>query len=236
MTVFAPISNGQEIWEPLTLVRRHRHEYAYAALVLSGGYEECGSRGRFRVGAGEVLLHGAYDAHLNRFATRPTRILNLVLGTFEFPRQSAARVKDADAIARTAERDSRAAVLELREHLVEFSQTGADWPDRLASDLLDDPQLRLARWARAHALSAETLSRGFRKVFGISPATFRAEARARVAVRSIAEGSAPLACVAAETGFADQAHLSHATRALTGQPPGQWRKSILFKTAGTRTA
>ena len=45
---------------------RHRHDAPYAAVVLEGGYEEAGDGGRFRVRAGDVLIHGAFSAHLDR--------------------------------------------------------------------------------------------------------------------------------------------------------------------------
>jgi AraC-like DNA-binding protein len=106
-----------------------------------------------------------------------------------------------------------------------------DWPDMLAADLLKNPQTRLDGWARAHGLAAETVSRGFRKVFGVSPAAFRAQARAQSAFARIVGNDAPLAAVAAEAGFADQAHMSRATKALTGRTPASWRRSSPFKTA-----
>ncbi len=58
---------------------RHRHASAYAALVLSGGYEECGTFGRYRVRPGQVLLHRRFDSHLNRFEPSGARLLNLPL-------------------------------------------------------------------------------------------------------------------------------------------------------------
>ena len=48
---------------------RHVHKRAYAALVLSGGYEEAGDSGRHRVQAGNVVLHEAFEAHLDRIPT-----------------------------------------------------------------------------------------------------------------------------------------------------------------------
>ena len=62
------------------------------------------------------------------------------------------------------------------------------------------------------------------------PAAFRAQARAQAAFVQIIESRAPFAAIAIETGFADQAHMSRATRALTGRTPAEWRRSIPFKT------
>jgi AraC-like DNA-binding protein len=40
-----------------------------------------------------------------------------------------------------------------------------------------------------------------------------------------------LSKAAADFGFADQAHMTRAIKALTGTPPGRWRGEHLFNTA-----
>lgn len=231
---FAHISNGKECWHCGARIPRHRHENAYAAIVLSGSYEECGSRGRFRVGAGDVLLHDAFDAHLNSFHRAGAQILNLV--TASAVAFCHGRVADPDAIASAAERDTVEAGTALHAQLRPVDRAMFDWPDKLARDLIADPGCRLEDWAQAHGLAAETLSRGFRKVFGMTPVAFRLETRARRAFAMITTGSAPLAVIAATTCFADQAHMSRAVRGLTGAAPGRWRRSNSFKTAQARAA
>jgi AraC-like DNA-binding protein len=231
MKVFSRIVSGREEWHPNALASRHRHEQAYAAVVLAGSYEECGSHGRFRVGPGDVLLHARFDAHLDRFSHKGAHILNLVDTGWCFGTWNVARVANAEAIARTAETDPRSASLELREQLVETTRSPGDWPDMLAAELICNPQLPIGAWAAAHGLAAETVSRGFRRVFGLTAASFRAEARTRRALAEIIGGAESLASVAILSGFADQAHMSRATRALTGQAPAYWRRrSNPFKT------
>ena len=229
MTTFAHTSNGRESWGAHGSIPRHRHDRGYVAVILSGGYEECGNRGRFRVGPGDVLLHDAFDAHLDRFRAQGAQILNLVMDP-PAPGTGIGCVADADSIARAAERDVAEAAACVREQLQETERGPEDWPDMLARDLLADPDCRLDAWARAHGLAAATVSRGFHKVFGTSPAAFRTETRTRRAYALIAGSAAPLVSIAVATGFADQAHLSRATRALTGAPPSAWRRSNSFKT------
>ena len=89
---------------------------------------------------------------------------------------------------------------------------------------------RLDAWAARHGLAPASVSRGFGRTFGVTPAAFRLEARARLAFERIVSGAQPLADVAQATGFADQAHMSRAVRALTGAPPAAWRGSNRFKT------
>lgn len=226
---FAPTPCGHERWGSREYIPLHRHGHAYAALILTGSYEESGSRGRFRVGPGDVLLHDAFDAHLDRFQSGGARIFNLPME--RRPGVSVGSVADPDRIVRVAERDPIAANLLLLAELRRKPIVHYDWPDVLADDLISDPDWRLQEWARKKSLASATVSRGFRKIFGTTPAAFRLDARARGAFRMITGSDLPFATVAAATGFADQAHMSRAIRALTGATPGSWRRSNSFKTA-----
>jgi AraC-like DNA-binding protein len=228
MSGLTSIAQGSETWNARCSIPRHRHERAYAAVVLSGGYEESGSLGRYRVRSGHVLLHRAFDAHVDRFESSGARILNLLLD--EPPAFGLGVVTDPDTIARVAEKDFPAAVEALHETMTSIAPQPADWPDLLASALLDDPRLRLERWAERHGLAAATLSRGFRGIFATSPAAFRAESRAQIALALITAGTSSLADIATVAGFADQSHMTRAVRALTGEPPGYWLRSSQFKT------
>ena len=223
MSRFARIADGRERWSGGSRLPRHHHDQAYAAVVLAGFYEECGSRGRFRVGAGDVLIHGCFESHLDRFGTSGATILNLVIRNAGPLPCCIGSLRDADTIARAAESDGAIAWSLLCEQVIPIASTPADWPDMLARDLLRSPQLNLGDWARDHRLAVETLSRGFHKIFGITPAEFRLEARARKALARIIDGTEPLAAVAVAAGFADQAHMSRATKSLTGETPGRLR-------------
>ncbi len=223
------IDDGRQICSRGQHFPRHRHAKAYAAIVIAGAYEECGVRGQFRVGTGDVLLHGAFEAHLDRFACHGAQILNLV-GTDLVPAFSLGRISDADALVRAAERDPRRAVKQLYEQLRPVEAATADWPGALARHLIRDPACRLETWARDHGLAAETVSRGFHKVFGVTPMLFRAEVRTHRAIALLAGSDIPLTSVAVDTGFADQAHMTRAVRKVTGAPPGAWRRSTAFNT------
>jgi AraC-like DNA-binding protein len=224
---FWRVTPGSEFWGGHCSIPRHRHDQPYAALVLSGSYQESGSLGRYHAQAGHVLLHRTFDAHLDRFGSRGARIVNLPLRTE--PTLGLGGVPDPDVIARLAERDPTGAAAALAELLLPRHSAAADWPDLLAQDLRDDPQLRLDDWASRHGLAAATLSRGFGKVFGISPAGYRLEVRAQRALRLIFDGQTSLAAAAAIAGFADQAHMTRAVTAVTGRAPGYWARSNRFK-------
>ncbi|MBU1379158.1 MAG: AraC family transcriptional regulator [Alphaproteobacteria bacterium] len=206
---------------------RHRHAEGYLAVVLAGGYEEAGEGGRRQVAPGDVIVHHAFEAHMNRVPGRGAVVLNLPL-LARFP-ASFGRIADPDAIARVAERDPLAAFGVLEATFAPVSAADTDWPDDLARLLAAEPA-SLQAWAEARGLSAEHLSRGFRKVFGVAPQRFGLEARARAAAADAATTGAALASIAFDRGFADQAHMTRAVAAVTGRTPGAWRISSPFKT------
>jgi AraC-like DNA-binding protein len=220
---------------PRQVLGRHRHAEPYAALVLDGHYLEAGDQGRRRLEAGDVVLHDAFSAHANQVGARGARLINL---PWRGGDERFARLHDPDAVLRLAARDPPAAAQALQGGLQPLTAALTDWPDLLARDMTADPGLSLTAWARRHGLAAETLSRGFVRVFGITPRRWRFEVRTRRALAALRDGAPSLVGVALDAGFADQAHLTHAVVALTGRPPGHWRRaSSRDKTAarGART-
>ena len=213
------------VWQTISTptIGRHLHKRAYAALVLSGCYEEAGDSGRHRVQAGDVVLHAPFEAHLDRFPASGAAILNVPLPAHGAFRSGVARVNDPDEVVRLVEEgDTQAASLllwsaEMRQR--EFH----DWPDELAMSLAQDASVSLGYWSKTKGIAPWELSRGFAKVFGISPSAFRARARARQALKAIRTADTPLSAIAAHYGFADQAHMTRSVKNLTGTCPSSWR-------------
>jgi AraC-like DNA-binding protein len=219
---FRDVHGGLETLAAGLHVARHRHEGAYAAIVLAGGYEEAGDGGRWRVGPGDVLIHAGFAAYQDRVSGAGCRLLNLRLAAPP-PTDGAFAIADPEAVVRLAERDAREAEAALFAQPRGPRQAQADWPDLLAAKLDRLEPVRLGEWATAMGLSAESVSRGFRRVYGISPRRYRLEARVRRALCLL--GGAPgLATLALDCGFADQAHLTRAVSRLTGRSPGRWRR------------
>jgi AraC-like DNA-binding protein len=203
-------------------LRRHVHGHAYAALVLEGSYEEAGDLGRFRARAGDVVLHDRFESHLNRFPESGAVILNIALPRNCIFQPGLGSVTDPDSIVRLAETDEREAVA----RLLASGQTQpqpADWPDELASALMQDPSIRLSSWSAANGIAPWTLSRGFTQVFGIAPVAFRARVRTRLAWKEVRKEQGPLAEIAASLGFADQSHMTRSVTKMTGKTPHAWR-------------
>jgi AraC-like DNA-binding protein len=204
---------------------RHRHAEPYMAIVVEGGYLEAGDTGRIEARAGDVLLHGAYEAHRDAFLPGGATVLNLALPADARP--GFGRIANVDAIVRLAERDWRQASIEAHAELERRSAPLLDWPDLLADALRNDPDLGISVWAGRMGLARASISRGFARAYGVSPKRFRLEARVRRAIRRLPCWQGSLADLAADLGFADQAHMSRAIAAMTGQPPARLRaKSV----------
>jgi len=70
---------------------------------------------------------------------------------------------------------------------------------------------------------SETVSRGFTRAYGIGPAAFARELGCRAAWLQIARTRRSFATIAAETGFADQAHMTRAMQRGQRRTPSAWR-------------
>ena len=202
---------------------RHCHDRAQAALVLAGGYGDAGDRGRVEVAAGDVVVHGRFESHQNVFGRRGATFL--VLPCPPDMAGMVGRVADPDEIAKRAERDLAEATAALLESLIPKNDAAADWPDLLARALDSDTVPSLAAWAEELGVAQSTLSRGFALAYGVSPQRFRADRRACRAARAIGHDRTPLAALALDLGFADQAHMSREVARLTGLSPRALRRA-----------
>jgi AraC-like DNA-binding protein len=197
---------------------RHVHEESFATIVLTGGYVEAGDTGRHRAEPGDALIHGPYEFHLDRFDRGDTEVLVVPVEADGF-RCAAGRLPDLDAIVQVLAEDPVAAEKVIREQIEPKPVSLCDWPDILARDLGNDPALSLREWADRHGLSAGSVSRGFGQVYGVTPATYRLLQRTHRAIRAILGSKTPLAALAQDCGFADQAHMVRAVHHATGLPP-----------------
>lgn len=206
-----------------TALRRHIHQRAYAALVLSGGYEEAGDQGRLRPQQGEVIFHDRFEAHQNRIAMAGAVVLNLRMPPGYSFDPGLGRVENADHIVHLAERDETEAAIALIRSAKMQAPRVEDWTDELALTLLENPSTGLSQWSGTREIAPWKTARGFARVFGATPSAFRARARARLAWKAICKSREPLADIAARLGFADQSHMTRSVKAATGLTPQAWR-------------
>lgn len=202
------------------MLHRHRHSVAFAAVVLAGRYVEAGDTGLHRAEPGDVILHRAFEGHLNRFEQTGAIVVTLPMPG-HLGDGAHWRAADPDAVIRLAERDRWEAAQMLRVTLTEVETVAGDWPELLARDLLTDPGLSIRGWAGERQMHPGSVARGFRQQFGLTAATFRSNARVHRAIRDVELGSSPLAKIAATHGFADQAHMTRMIRLVARLTPTQ---------------
>ena len=92
----------------------------------------------------------------------------------------------------------------------------------LDEDLFGTPSIAAA--AQTIGVGPTTAARAFRRTFGLPPHAYVTGRRLEVARERIL-GGAPLAEVAAEVGFVDQAHLSRRFKAFLGTTPGRFGRA-----------
>ena len=225
---FRQITPGIETFPCNFSLPRHRHLRAYATVVLAGSFEESGYNGRIHATAGDVLIHPALDCHGNQMVSAGVKLIRL-----DWPDTSGMgglyHLDDVDEVARTAEKDVTEAThllkRALRKTCVPSPGKRNDWPDLLLADLAKNASTEIGIWAEVNGLARETVSRGFAAAYGTAPSILRAELRSRSAWLRITRGSECLCRIAAETGFADQAHMTRWIHRITGAPPAVWRRS-----------
>ena len=93
--------------------------------------------------------------------------------------------------------------------------------DLLAERLADPPSLD--DLARESGMSPFALVRAFRLETGLPPHAYVNHLRVRLARRLLDDGVGP-ADVAAQAGFADQAHLTRHFKRVVGVPPGSYQR------------
>lgn len=92
----------------------------------------------------------------------------------------------------------------------------------VAMCMLEGEREEMEPLARRHGVSRRQLERDFHHWLGVSPRTYSRLVRFQRAARALSDG-VPVAHVAADQGYADQAHMTRAFREMAGVTPGQVR-------------
>jgi AraC-like DNA-binding protein len=202
------------------VLQRHRHDTAFLAIVLAGRYLEAGDTGRHRVEAGDVIIHEKHESHLDLIGAHGADVLVLPCATAA-NMAPLGSLPDPDLVARTAERSLDDALAIVGHQIKPRPLRAEDWPDELAASLIQRPDLSLREWAESRGLHPGSLSRGFRQLYGLTPARFATTAKVRRALRGLSGGSSRLCDVAAGARFSDQSHMTRSMVKLIGVTPAR---------------
>jgi AraC-like DNA-binding protein len=107
----------------------------------------------------------------------------------------------------------------------------ASWQLRRSIDYIEENCLRGIRMeelATLTGLSQSYFSHAFKASTGLPPHQWQMKARIERAKQLMLKGELPMSVVAAETGFADQAHFTRVFRKTVGATPATWAKSQRF--------
>lgn len=230
----------------------HEHEDPTIVAAISGGWDERIGRKSFSCRPGSFLVKRGGARHANSYGREPTRSLLIQLtvtyaaawessrkafgavASFESPKLTMRLV----ALLRSEHKHSR---LELEEELSSvFSiilgerasgrrRTGSlVCLKRVRDELLDQPSESndLKELARRCELTPSAFTHAFRSEFGCTPSSLIRHRRVETASFLLRTSNDSLSQIAANTGFADQAHLTREFRRLTGVTPGRFRQLI----------
>jgi AraC family transcriptional regulator len=234
----------------------HVHERPYVCLVLEGDYRERRGDGESVCGAGTVVAHCGGAPHSDRFGARGGVCLNVAWnaeggaellrrcgrllpeGSWRTPRLEALGADIALAASGRSlpsEDRIRRRMFALAEEILEVGATpprARSEPPWLAElereiDARLERGLDLGGLARRAGVHRTTLLRAFRRHRGSSVRSAIRRRRLDRAIGEILGSRRPLAELAVDLGFADQAHLCRTLKAAAGTSPARLRASCV---------
>ncbi len=241
-TAYAP---GQRIPE-------HAHDGAYLCLALSGTFRERSGRTDAVVLPGSVVLHRPGEQHADHFGESPASCLNVSFGP-SWPGRTGGWMKEegpalyggpgavgalAWRLVREFDECDEASELSIEELTLELlgffvrqerareERRPPGWMAATLERLRTGERVSLTELASEAGVHPSTLARTFRRFQGCSPGEYRRRCRIARACEALRTSAAPLAEIAARTGFSDQSHLTRALRVAIGRSPAAYRRQL----------
>jgi AraC family transcriptional regulator len=235
---------------PAAEVPEHEHEDAHVVLVLEGAYASSARHMPERAKPMTVVSNPPGTVHRDRFHELPGRYLVIEIER-EIWRTAPGRDRPGPAarmppdvlalllLIRTLLHRDPTDLDRCREELtLELCAraTGARTGDRAPPAWLERVRAcyhehcasppSLTEAAQDAGVHPTSLSRAFRKYYGMTLSQWIRECRVELAARLLAQDGRPLADAAHASGFSDQAHLTRALRSCTGLTPGAMRRLL----------
>lgn len=203
----------------------HTHEPGQICFVLEGEYVETMRGGKIALRPGSVQYHAPGEAHANRFSDDDVLAL---LVSFE-PRRWM-RIRRERPLLSELDRELWSLDAEALESWAMLTMSRLAEPEWLAdaASLIDRryaEKLALSTIAETIGVHRATLAAAFRRYRRLSVGEAIGHARVARARDLLGATTMPLAEVAFQCGFHDQAHFSRVFRSLTGLTPGAFRRA-----------
>jgi AraC family transcriptional regulator len=227
----------------------HTHQWPYFTFVLRGGYSESCQGKTWEIAEGDVVLHGAGEAHADRMHAGESCLLNLEftqpwldrIGGFGARLDSRFIVSGGQLLRLgkrlhrelwSAERISALCIEGLALELIaegtprqRRASANGLWLQRaveyLRANFKDSPSLdQVAAAAGVHPVH---LAREFHRKKGLSVGAYIRKLRVDWACQELVRSKQPIVDIALTAGFADHSHLTRVFRRETGLTPTEFR-------------
>lgn len=239
-------------YAPNQVLPVHSHEHAYLSIALRGAYLEQSPTTAWECTTGGTIFHAAGESHSNRFCEQGARLLVVEIRpqfliriahrgiatdrqhavTSPYCMQLALRLEQtlklSDPLSALCAEGLGVELLAetLQPRLRDVDRYAPDWLRRV-NEILHDryrEHLTLTDLADTVQVHPVHLARAFRKRYQCCVGDFIRRLRVEAACQELLETDAPIAEIAARTGFTDQSHLSRILKRYAGVSPGQFRK------------
>lgn len=242
------------VYSPDQILSPHSHEHAYVSVALGGSYEEqCGARS-WECETGGSIFHVAGEHHSNRFSPDGARLLILEIAppllhqlyeqglvpdrqnvmVSPYCMHLAFRLVQAiplgDPLSALC---SEGVAMELLAETLRYrwpervKRSEPDWLGKINAMVHDryrEP-VTLSELASSIPVHPVHLARAFRKRYRCSVGDLIRTLRIEAAYDELLHSDAPIADIAARTGFTDQSHLCRMLKRHAGISPGELRKT-----------
>lgn len=243
----------ERMYDPGLRFARHQHEHTSLFAVLSGRVDEMASTQSFACGESSAGVIPAGMEHRSEFGNVAVHSLDVVFdaawldrcGVWSRPpsRGFYARTDAVSACAlrllaacRRPDADARLAaeelVLELLSKTLEPDHhepargSAPRWLEEVVELVrIAEPAQDLSAIAEAVGRNPSHLCRAFRSAFGCSVHEYARMVRIERAAMRLRTTTQPLALIAMDTGFSDQAHFTRTFKGLMGVTPLTYRRS-----------
>lgn len=220
----------------------HTHAQAYFCFLIAGSYREQTATTRFEYRPLTLTYHAPGFEHRDEIGIDGGRFLLMEVNpeSLGVPVRSGFDVDAGPGVWRAldvyrdvrlgdvTELSAQAAAIEILTPHDSPERHRPQWLARVIErlrevELTPPPLTELALDAKVHPVH---VSRTFRRFVGVSLAEYVRRHRVRRAAAAMTAGQTMLSSIAADAGFADQAHMTRVFRSVVGMTPGEFRRLL----------